>query len=155
LKKHDFGLTIEEYLKDRLICHINIDKYYGIECIQHLHLTNNLKSKFGEEAMAMQGHRTPGKPLFKIVRQNDEDKIPIESQSRYRYGFGMLLYIIKHSRSDLANVVRQLSTCMDGASIAAYKDMIRVIRFVSDTRDTCLKLNPNLDDEYWDWDLVV
>jgi hypothetical protein len=65
----------------------------------------------------------------------------------------MFLYLIKHSRPNLANVVRELSECMDGASIAAYKEMIRVIRFESDARNTCLKLNPNLNDE--NWDLVV
>jgi hypothetical protein len=42
---------------------------------------------------------------------------------------------------------------MDGARIAAYKEMIRVIRFVLDITDTSLKLKPNLDDE--NWDLVV
>jgi hypothetical protein len=31
----------------------------------------------------------------------------------------------------------------------SYKEMISVIRFVLDTRDTCLKLKPNLDDENW------
>jgi hypothetical protein len=36
---------------------------------------------------------------------------------------------------------------MDGASIAAYKEIIRMIGFALDTRDTCLKLKPNLDDE--------
>jgi hypothetical protein len=39
---------------------------------------------------------------------------------------------------------------MDGASIAVNKEMIKVIKFVSDTKDTCLKLKPNLDDENWD-----
>jgi hypothetical protein len=43
--------------------------------------------------------------------------------------------------------------CMDGATIAAYKKMIRVIRFVLDKRDNCLKIEPNLDDE--NWDMVV
>jgi hypothetical protein len=68
---------------------------------------------------------------------------------QYRSGVGMVLYLIKHSRPDLANMVRELSKCMDGASIIAYKEMIRVIRFVLDTRDTCLKLKPNFDDENW------
>jgi hypothetical protein len=39
---------------------------------------------------------------------------------------------------------------MDGASIADYKEMIRVNRFVSNTRDTCWKLQPNQGDENWD-----
>jgi hypothetical protein len=42
----------------------------------------------------------------------------------------MLLYLIKYSRPDLANVVRKLSKCMVGASLAAYKEMQRVIKFV-------------------------
>jgi hypothetical protein len=42
---------------------------------------------------------------------------------------------------------------MDDVNIAAYMEMIRVIRFVLDTRDTCFKFKPNLDDE--NWELVV
>jgi hypothetical protein len=63
------------------------------------------------------------------------------------------LHLIKHSLPNLANVVLELSKCMDGASIAAYKEIIRVIRvirFVLDTRDTCLKMKFNIDDENWD-----
>jgi hypothetical protein len=56
------------------------------------------------------------------VSPNDEDENPIASQSRYRSGLGTLLYFIKNSRTDLANAVHELSKCMDGASIAAYKD---------------------------------
>jgi hypothetical protein len=66
LKKNDFGLKIEEYLKDYLSCHIKIDQEDGIAWIQQPYLINNLKAKFGEEAMAIQDHRTPGTPLFKI-----------------------------------------------------------------------------------------
>jgi hypothetical protein len=97
--------------------------------------------------MAIQGHRNPGTPRFKILRLNNENKIPIASQSQCRSGVGMLLYLIKHSRPYLANVVRELSKCMDGARIASYHETIRVIIFVLNTRDTCLKLKPNLDDE--------
>jgi hypothetical protein len=43
--------------------------------------------------MAMQIHGTSGTPWFNIVRPNDKDKIPITSQSRYRSGFGMFLYL--------------------------------------------------------------
>jgi hypothetical protein len=40
---------------------------------------------------------------------------------------------------------------MDGARIEAYKEMIRAIIFVLDTKDSCLRLKPNLDDENRDW----
>jgi hypothetical protein len=41
----------------------------------------------------------------------------------------MLLYLLKDWRPDLANVVTELSKCMDGASLAAYKEVQRVVCF--------------------------
>jgi hypothetical protein len=93
------------------------------------HLIKHLKAKFGEEVMAIQSHWTSGTPRFKIVRSNYEGKIPIASQSQYRSSVRMLLYIIKHSRPDLASVVRELSKWMGGVNIAAYREMIRLTEF--------------------------
>jgi hypothetical protein len=64
----------------------------------------------------------------------------------------MLLFLIKYSRPDLANVVQELSKCMDAASHAAYKEMLRVMKFVVDTKQYCLKMQPI--EEGKDWDLV-
>jgi hypothetical protein len=85
LKRHDFGLKIEENLKEYLICHIKFDKEDAISWILKQHLIHDFKTKFGE--------------------------------------------------------------------ISTYQKTIRVIRFVLNTRDTCLKLKPKMDDE--NWDLVV
>jgi hypothetical protein len=52
----------------------------------------------------------------------------------------MLLYLIKHSRPDIENVLRELSKCMDGAILAGYKEMLIVIRFVFYTQLFCLKI---------------
>jgi hypothetical protein len=85
------------------------------------------------------------------VRPADKtEKIDGNLQSKYRSGVGMLLYLIKYSRPDLANVVRELSKCMDGANLAAYKEMLRVVKFVLDSKDYCLKLNPFFENEEWD-----
>jgi hypothetical protein len=65
----------------------------------------------------------------------------------------MLLLQVKLSIPKLVNLVRDLSKCIDDASIEVYKEMTRVIRFVLDTGDTCLRLKPNMDDQ--NWDLVV
>ena len=72
----------------------------------------------------MKSYTTPATPRFKIVMPTSElEAIEADMQSRYRSGVGMLLYLIKHSRPDIANVVRELSKCMDGATLAAYKEM--------------------------------
>ena len=39
---------------------------------------------------------------------------------------------------------------MDGANLAACKEMLRVIKFVLDTKLFCLKLNPIHESEEWD-----
>jgi hypothetical protein len=62
----------------------------------------------------------------------------------------MLLYLIKYSRPDLANVFRELSKFMDGANLDAYKELLRVAKFVLDTKDYYLKLNPIFENEEWD-----
>jgi hypothetical protein len=78
------------------------------------------------------------------------EKIDGNLQSKYRSGVGMLLYLIKYSRPDLANVVRELSKYMDGENIDACKEVLRVVKFVLDTKDYCLKLNPIFENEECD-----
>jgi hypothetical protein len=64
----------------------------------------------------------------------------------------MLLFLIKYSRPDLANVVRELSECKYAASHAANKEMLRVMKFVVDTKQSCLKMRPVEGGK--DWDLI-
>jgi hypothetical protein len=56
-------------------------------------------------------------------------------------------------RQFIANVVRELSRCMDSATMAAYKEGLRVTKFVLDTESYWLKIEPKANKE--DWDLVV
>ena len=64
----------------------------------------------------------------------------------------MLLYLVKHSRPDIANAVRELSKALDGTSPAAYKELLRVLKYVVDTKHLALKLKPKLEDK---WELVA
>jgi hypothetical protein len=59
----------------------------------------------------------------------------------------MLLYLVKHSRPDLANCVRELTKVLDGAFAAHWKAMIRVTKFVFDTKMYALRTSPNLKEE--------
>ena len=65
----------------------------------------------------------------------------------------MLLFLIKHSRPDICNAVRELSKCLDGPNEAAYKEMLRVVKYVMDTKDRGLKIAPT--NEELKWELVV
>jgi hypothetical protein len=61
----------------------------------------------------------------------------------------MLLYLIKYSRPDLCNVVRELSKCMDKATMGTYPEMLRVVKFVIDTKKICLKIRPENKIKNW------
>jgi hypothetical protein len=66
----------------------------------------------------------------------------------------MLLYLIKYSRPDLSNAVRELSKCMDRATYGTYQEMLCVVKLVLDTKNSCLKIQPNFDSKN-SWKLKV
>jgi hypothetical protein len=45
--------------------------------------------------------------------------------------------------------VRELSKCLDGANEVAYKEMLRVIKYVMDTRNKGLKIEPTMGELEW------
>jgi hypothetical protein len=55
----------------------------------------------------------------------------------------MLMYLVKHSRPDIANATRELTKVLDGATEAHWKAMMRIIKFVLDTSLYALRLQPN------------
>jgi len=116
------------------------------------HLINNLMDKFGDEVLGKRICRTPGTPRLKVIRPDkDSQLIDAELQIRYCSGVGMLLYLAKYSRPDISNVVRELSKCMDGATIGTYLELLRVIKFVLDTKNFGLKIRPMEFERFLRW----
>ena len=68
----------------------------------------------------------------------------------YRYGVRMLLYLVKHSKPDIANPVRELSKVLDRPNLAAMIEMKRITKFVLDTANHGLKIEPQkMTEEKW------
>jgi hypothetical protein len=61
----------------------------------------------------------------------------------------MLLYLTKYSRPDLCNVVRELAKCMDKATKGTYLEMLRVVKFVIDTKNFRLQIRPEFKGKNW------
>ena len=59
----------------------------------------------------------------------------------------MLLYLIKYSRPDISNAVRELSKAMDMPNEAHWKALIRNLKFVVDTRMKALTYKCNFKDD--------
>lgn len=112
--------------------------------LQQSKLINHLKESFMKEIESMKSYQTPAGPKTIVMRPIEGDPvISAEAQSKYRSGVGMLLYLIKHSRPDLANAIRELTKVLDGATQAHYKAMLRVIKYVIDTEFHGLKIQPH------------
>lgn len=59
----------------------------------------------------------------------------------------MLLYLVKLSRPDINNAVRELSKVADGATLANWNSLTRTIKYVIDTENISLKIKPVLSND--------
>jgi hypothetical protein len=124
-------------------CHILENKSKDTIWIHQPKLIKNLKSQFEHLVNNMKVYTTPAGPRTMIVRPQKGDAIiSPEEQKKFRSGVGMLLYLVKHSRPDLANAVRELSKVNDGANLAQWKNLMRAIKFTLDTEHYALRLKP-------------
>jgi len=148
-----FTIKIEDELNDYLGCEIKLDLDRKRGWISQPHIIKNLKAKFAEEVRHLKSTKTPGTPGYGFVKPKSEDEhLSNDMQAKYRSGVGTLLYLVKHSRPDLANPVRELTKGMDGATMAAFKEMHRLIKHVLDTEEYGLKLFPTVDKT---WELIA
>lgn len=94
---------------------------------------------------------TPAYPGSGIIRPKiDEKRVEKSKQDTYRSVVGTLLYLIKHSRPDISNCVRELSNVLDSCTMGDYKCMFRAVKFVKQTRFKGLKMNPVVNkNEVW------
>jgi hypothetical protein len=99
-------------------------------------------------------YKTPGTPRFKIdCPADDDDVIDAALQDRYRSAVGMLLYLTKYSRLDFCNAVRELEKCIDRATKGTYLEMLREVKFVIDTKNFCLRIQPEFKGENGFYDI--
>ena len=68
-------------------------------------------------------------------------------------GKGMLLYLVKHWHHNLANIARELSKANDGANPAAYKELLHVIKYVFDTKNLGLEIEP-MENSSEPWEII-
>jgi len=148
-------LTTEESMGDYLSCEVKFNEDKTRAWLGQPHMIKKIEKVFGEKVSRLREYQTPGTPGFGVVRpKDDSERISSEMQSEYMSGVGMLLYLVKYSRPDIANAVRELTKCMDGATPAAYKEMLRLIKFVQCTKTWGLKIMPKSPDGTMKWNLV-
>ena len=150
-KDAGFTVKIEDDLTDYLSCQINRSKDGKTACLTQPHLIKNLEAKFGDMVKDMMNYRTPGTTSQGLIRPDDKKTtLSKEEHEMYRSGVGMLLFLVKHSRPDIANAVRELSKLNDCPTSAAFKELKRVIKYVLDTKHYGLRFCPiETEDDEW------
>ena len=110
-----------------------------------------MMKKFGDEIKSMKNYKLPAGPREQVVRPEEDDiKMNEEEQGRYRSGVGMLLWLSKHSRPDIANAVREASKVMDSGTKVHYQYLLRLIKYTVETGHQKLRLKVNSDcEEKW------
>ena len=104
-----FATKEEGKLEEYVGCQI---KKINEKCIimHQTELLNKIERIFGEDIKNMASRDMPFGTNSRVVRPGEgEELITKEEQTKYRSGIGMLLYLVKFSRPDISNAVRELS----------------------------------------------
>ena len=120
----------------------NQDEYW----IFQNYLISKLITIFGEEFKKVRQINTPGTPrgVQKIIN-NDNEKLSAEEHKKFRSGIGSLIYLLKHSRPELSNTIRELSRYLSGPSEKNKKKLIRILKWVIDNPDIGLRIKPKIE----------
>ena len=86
-----------------------------------------------------QKYATPAAPGEVLKKDDGSDELNATQQSLYRSGVGKLLHLMKWSRPDILNSVRELSKFMKQGTQHHLKAMYRVMRYCMDT-PSCSKI---------------
>ena len=136
-------------------CTVKRDLQKNLVELSQFGLIKKMEDNFGNDIKSLKDLATlAANGQIVICPKDDLELISKEDQTKYRSGVGMLLYLVKHSRPEISNAVRELAKVMDGASLAHVKYLLRAIKYVIDTKDHVLAMKPHLS-EFGVWNLVA
>ncbi len=96
----------------------------------------------------MKKFNTPAAPGTVLRKPDEGDKLLTPTkQTQYCSGVGKGMHMMQYSRPDTYNAVRDLARHMTKATQVHYDAMLRLMKYVDDTSDRGLVLNPTIK---WD-----
>jgi hypothetical protein len=132
-------------LKEYVGCKIDYNKEEGwIKMIQPV-----LMQSYVDEFELPKGEtpRTPATPGSVLQKVEPKDYLPDDEQFKYRSGVGKLLHMMKWTRPEILNAVRELSRFMMHAGHAHLREMYRAMKYCVGTPNRGFLLKPTMK---WD-----
>ena len=119
-------------------------------------LITKMEGIFKEHIQKLKVYKTPATPGQITLRSEDPSEVvDPETHTLYRSGVGMLLYLVKFSRPEISNAVREASKANVGPTKANMKSLYRLIKFVVDTKNYGLVMEPNQPTENNMWEIMA
>jgi hypothetical protein len=78
-----------------------------------------------------------------LVKMQQGNELDMKAKKPYRYGVGKLLHMMRCSRPDVLNAMRELSNSMMAASQAYMKAMQRTMPYCLNTPNRVIMLQTN------------
>jgi Reverse transcriptase (RNA-dependent DNA polymerase) len=145
--KKVFNIKVQGNLEDYLGCEITRSEK-GF-CIGQKRIIEDLVQRL-KSYLSGREFKTPSPGGYGVTRPSKDSKdcLKNEEQVLYRSAVGSLLYLVKHSRPDLANSIREFSKVMDCAEQSHWKELLRMVKYVSLSRNKELCLFPDKNDTW-------
>eukprot|EP00173_Palmaria_palmata_P004456 Plantae.Rhodophyta-Palmaria_palmata.ctg6115.p1 GENE.Plantae.Rhodophyta-Palmaria_palmata.ctg6115~~Plantae.Rhodophyta-Palmaria_palmata.ctg6115.p1 ORF type:complete len:181 (-),score=23.44 Plantae.Rhodophyta-Palmaria_palmata.ctg6115:48-560(-) len=143
----EFDCDEQGEVKEYVGCRVEYDKEK-----QFMRLTQPvLVQSFEDEFELPKGGsvNTPSIPGSTLVKHIEGEQLGNQIQSHYRSGVGKLLHIMRWSRPDVLNSVRELSRYMTEASDTHLQAMYRTMRYIVESKTTGRVIHP---DRGWNGD---
>jgi hypothetical protein len=132
-------------LKEYIGCKIDYDKEEGSMKITQPVMIQSFEDEF--KLPEGKASNTPAIPGSVMTEGEEKDQVGTDEQSTYRSGLGKLLYMMRWSRPEIQNAVRELSRHAGKALRSHLMAMFRVMKYCGSTPDRGLYLKPSKE---WD-----
>ena len=102
-------------------------------CVLQPHLIKKPVKMFRELLKCERKTETPGTPReVQVVPKEDNEELDSQQHHQFTSGMGSLLHLVKHSRPELSNPMRELTRCVSGPGPESMKETCWVIKWVLD-----------------------
>ena len=137
---NNFNLKVQEGMKDFLGCEIAIGNDVGT--IKQTRIIEKLEKDWKLD-IKKKVFKTPTPEGYKVIRPEEKDKLmEVIEQKKFRSGIGTLMYLVKLSRPELSNSVRELSKVMDKGMECHFGMLKRLISYVVQTKHLGMNIKP-------------
>ena len=129
-------------MKEYVGCKVEHNRSKGEMKVTQPVMVRSFEDEFG---VKLEGHipTTPVEQGLKLTEADEGTELDMSKQTKYRSGIGKLLHMMRCTRPNIMNAVREASRHMMKANERHMKAMMRIMKYCSSTGEEGLIMKPN------------